>query len=218
MGNSFAKELVQLSAARLSKLLKESAKIIETVANVTDSEQFGVIESADSCVLTFNLKDLDPSEFEVSYNSQSVRLHIKPYCQDYLIPNIDRFSSFSALSTERRDKLANFAQVHQHVRWSTCTAEELHAFFSNWDFGVEGESGGQYPWQARAMAMLKPLIATAIRSRACPASLIKQSIPSIRHRSERPNGPSASAFRLGLRMIATRKRVGRCCCVTSKAC
>lgn len=196
MSNSFEKEFVQLSGVGISSLLKQSAagistilkgtaKIIETVAetaaDLADWPEFELVQYPDSTVLKFDLKDLDPSEYEVNYNSQFVRLNIRPYCQDYLIPNITRFFSYSGYSVDKRAKLSKFAKAHQHLRWSTCTAEELQTFFSEWIFGIEGESGGQFPWQSRAMVMLKPLIAGAIRMRDADciisAAWFKQHLP-----------------------------------------
>lgn len=175
MSDSFGKEFVQLSALGvsallkqsaigISTLLKESAKVIETAADVVDWPQLEVITYPDSTVLSFDLKDLDPSEYEVNYNCQTIRLNIRPYCQDYLIPNVTRFFSCSGYSTDKRVKLAKFAKAHQHLRWSTCSADELHAFFSDWVFRVEGQGDGQF-WQSRAMVMLKPLISGAISMR-----------------------------------------------------
>ena len=163
MSKSFAKEFVQLSAVGLSTLLKQSAKIIETAADVVDWPKFEVVHNPSSTVLTFNLGDLDASEFEVTHNDQAVRLNIRPFCPDYLIPNIGRFTS--GHSTDKRERLSKFASAHQHLRWSTCTVDELNGFFSEWIFGVEGESGGQFPWQARAVAMLKPVVSGAILAR-----------------------------------------------------
>jgi hypothetical protein len=196
MSNSFEKEFVQLSgvgitslfkqsAAGISAILKGTAKIIDTVAetaaDLAEWPEFELVQYPDSTVLKFDLKDLDPSEYEVNYNSQFVRLNIRPYCQDYLIPNITRFFSYSGYSVEKRLKLSKFAKANQHLRWSTCTADELKTFFSEWIFRIEGESGGQFPWQSRAMDMLKPLIAGAIRMRDADfkisAALFKQHLP-----------------------------------------
>ncbi|WP_274644102.1 hypothetical protein [Pseudomonas serbica] len=182
MSNSFAKEFVQLmavgtstllkqSASGISTILKESAKVIEKAADVADWPQFEVSSSPDSTVLTFDLKDLDSSEFEVSYNEQSVRLNIRPYCEDYLIPNVTRFFSRPRYSTAEQLKLAKFAKSHQHVRWSTCTADELTDFFTGWVFRAEGQGDGQF-WQSRAMVMLKPLIAGAISMRDAGACVL----------------------------------------------
>jgi hypothetical protein len=176
MNDSFAKEFVQLSslgvsalvkqsAIGISTLLRESAKVIEAAADVTDWPQFEVTAYPDSTVLTFDLKGLDPSEYEIHYNSQTIRLNIRPYCQDYLIPNVTRFFSCSGYSGDKRVKLAKFAKAHQHLRWSTCTVDELHSFFSDWIVGVQGDSDGQYPWQSRALAMLKPVYSGSILGR-----------------------------------------------------
>lgn len=189
MSNSFSKNFVQLSsvglsmlikqsAVGISTLLKDSAKVIETAANVVDWAQFEITAHQDSTVLTYDLKDLDPSEYEVNYNGQYVRLNIRPYCQDYLIPNMTRFFSYSGYSADKRVRLEKFAKAHQHLRWDTCTVDELNAFCSDWIFGVEGESGGDYPWQSRAMAMLKPILSGVIQARdsgACTltADLVK---------------------------------------------
>jgi hypothetical protein len=172
MSNSFFKEALQLSAVGISKLLKSSAKVIETAADVVDWPEVKVIQRGDSTVLVYDLLDLDPSEFQVSHNAQSIHLSIRPFCQDYLIPNIASLSRFSGLSPKKLGKLSSFANAHQNLRWSTCTADELRSFFSDWIFNVEGERDGQM-WQSRAMVMLRPLISGGIRMRdagACTLS------------------------------------------------
>lgn len=161
MSNTIIKEALQLSAVGISKLLKKSAKVIETMADVADWPEVKVIEEGDSTVLVFDGLDLDPSEFKVSHNGQSIHLNLRPICQDYLIPNI---ASFSSRSPKKPEKIASFVAAHQHVRWSTCTADELHRFFSDWLIYPMEEPGNQM-WQTRAVRMLKPLIGRAIRQR-----------------------------------------------------
>jgi hypothetical protein len=161
MNNSFFKEALQLSAVGVSKILKRSAKVIETAADVADWPEVKVINQGDSTLLVYDRLDLDPSEIKVSHNGQSIHLNIRPFCQDYLIPNIARFSSWSP---KKPEKNASFVAAHQHVRWSTCTADELHRFFSDWLVDPEDEPGKQM-WETRAMRMLKPLIGQAICQR-----------------------------------------------------
>ena len=161
MSHSFFKEALQLSAVGISKLLKRSANIIETAADVADWPEVKVTQQGDSTILVYDRLDLDHSEFKVSHNAQSIHLNLRPICQDYLIPNI---ASFSSRSPKKPEKVARFVAAHQHVRWSTCTADELHRFFSDWLIDPEEDPSNQM-WQARAVRMLKPLNDRAIRQR-----------------------------------------------------
>lgn len=147
---------------RLLKILKKSTKVSEPVGDVVDWPGVDITRHVDTTVLVYDLPaGIDPAEFEVSHNLRSILLRIRPLCHDYLIPNID---AFSRKNPEQVNDRSRFAHKHQELRWSTCTADELSGFFSDWLLEVLSPLTGQ-PWHARSLMMVKPLIYAAIRMR-----------------------------------------------------
>lgn len=147
---------------RLLKSLKKSIKVAAPDVDVVDWPVVDITRHVETTVLVYDLPaGIDSAEFEVSHNLRSILLRIRPLCHDYLIPNID---AFSRKNPEQVNDRSRFAHKHQELRWSTCTADELSGFFSDWLLEVLSPLTGQ-PWHARSLMMVKPLIYAAIRMR-----------------------------------------------------
>lgn len=152
------KNFAILSSAAIANGLKKAATGIESIIGTKDFGGLDVSHLPDATSIRFNASGLTDSELEVSHDYEVVRLRVRPYNMGYLIPDE------SCLVRADTERLRKFVQKHGSLRWSTCTAKELHQFFAEWLLDVDAYVG-DCTWQNRALNMLAPLVPGVIRMR-----------------------------------------------------
>lgn len=152
------KDYALLSSAAIAKGLKKAAHGIESIIGTQDLGGLDISNLPDATCIRFNASGLTGSELEVSHDYEVVRVRVRPYNSDYLIPDE------TWLGRADTDRLRKFVKKHGDLRWSTCTVRELHQFFAEWLLGVD-EHVGDCTWQSRALNMIAPLIPGVIRMR-----------------------------------------------------
>jgi len=152
------KNYALLSSVAIAKSLKKAAHGIESIIGTQDFGGLDVSHLPDATSIRFNASGLADRELEVSHDFEVVRLRVRPYNSGYLIPDE------TCLYRGETDRLRTFVKKYGDLRWSTCSARELHQFFADWLLGVD-EHVGDCIWQRRALNMLAPLIPGVVRMR-----------------------------------------------------
>ncbi|AYG47942.1 hypothetical protein DV532_27055 (plasmid) [Pseudomonas sp. Leaf58] len=124
------------------------------------ADRFAVHALGNTTRLKIPLGDVDPSELSVRHDGTRVLFSVEAFSKGFLIENLRLY--LQGIRPELREEQA---QELAHLRWSSCSANDLNVWVKAWlGSSNEGAEEGDL-WSSRAMTMAKPLHAALVELR-----------------------------------------------------